>query len=69
MNLDGLYYKVTQIYLRCKSEERKLRRERDKIDAKLELLEDLMINLNDMLCKHGDHIYEHFEESEGANDN
>ena len=64
MNLDGLYYKVTQTYLWCKSEERKLLRERDKIDARLELLGDIMTDLNDILCKHGNHIFEHFEESE-----
>lgn len=64
MNLDGLYYKVTQTYLRCKSEERELRRQRDRIDAELALLEDFMTDLNDMLCRHGNHVYEHFEESE-----
>jgi len=30
----------------------------------LEVIEGILIDLNDILCKHGNHIYEHFEESE-----
>ena len=29
---------------------------------KLELVERMLIDVNDILCKHGDHVYEHFEE-------
>ena len=61
-DLNGLYYKVTQTYLWCQGEKRKLIRERDKINARLGMLEEIMIDLNDVLCKHGEHIYEHFEE-------
>ena len=57
-DLNGLYYKVTQTYLWCQGEKRKLIRERDKIDARLGMLEEIMIDLNDVLCKHGEHIYE-----------
>ena len=66
-DLNGLYYKVTQTYLWCQGEKRKLIRERDKIDARLGMLEEIMIDLNDVLCKHGEHIYEHFEEEKPKN--
>ena len=64
MNLDGMYYKVTQEYLHFNGEKRKLMQERDKINAQLEVIEDILIDLNDILCKHGNHVYEYFEESE-----
>lgn len=64
MNLDGIYYKVTQEYLRLNRDKRELMKERDKINAQLEVIEGILIDLNDILCKHGDHIYEHFVETE-----
>lgn len=64
MSQDGMYYKVTQEYLRLNGEKRKLMRERDGINAKLEIIEDILIGLDGILCKHGNHIYEHFEEGE-----
>lgn len=64
MNLDGMYYKVTQEYLYFQGEKRKLMQERDKINAQLEVIEGILIDLNDILCKHGNHIYEHFAETE-----
>ena len=62
--VDGMYYKVTQEYLRLNGEKRGLMRERDNINAKLEIIENILLDLNDILCKHGKHIYEHFEENE-----
>lgn len=62
MKQDGMYYKVTQEYLRLNGEKRGLMRERDNINAKLEIIENILLDLNDILCKHG--IYEHFEENE-----
>lgn len=62
MNQDGMYYKVTQEYSQLNGKKRELMRERDNINAKLEIIEDILIGLNDILCKHGNHIYEHFEE-------
>ena len=61
---DRMYYKVTQEYLHLQKEKRDLICERDKIIAKLEMIESVLIDLNDILCKYGNHIYEHFEESE-----
>ena len=64
MKQDGMYYKVTQEYLHLHREKRELMQERDKIDARLRVIEDVLVDLNDILCKHGSHIYEHFEESD-----
>lgn len=64
MNKDGMYYKVTQEYLQLNAQKRRLTQERDKINAQLKLIEDFLVDLNDILCKHGNHVYEHFEESE-----
>lgn len=64
MNEDGIYYKVTQEYLELKKKKRELTRERNNINAKLEIIEDILIALDDILCKHGNHIYEHFREGE-----
>ena len=64
MNQDGMYYKVTQEYLHFNAQKRLLMQERDKINAQLKVIEDILIDLNDILCKHGNHIYEHFEERE-----
>ena len=64
MNQNGMYYKVTQEYLLLQREKRELMQERDNINAKLVIIEDILIDLNDILCKFGKHIYEHFEENE-----
>lgn len=68
MSLNGTYHNVTQEYLHFKEEKRKLMQEQDRINAKLDVIEQILIDLNDILCKHGNHIYEHFEESEEKDD-
>lgn len=62
MNQDGMYYKVTQEYNILKREKIELMRKRDNINSKIEMIETILTDLNDILCKHGNHIYEHFEE-------
>ena len=64
MNQNGMYYKLTQEYLYLNRVKRELMHERDNIGAKLEIIEEILTDLNDILCKHGNHIYEHFEENE-----
>ena len=64
MNQDGMYYKVAQEYLKLKNKKRKLMRERDSINTKIEMIEDILTYLNNILGEHGNHIYEHFEEGE-----
>lgn len=66
MNLDGMYYKLSKEYYHLDGMKRKLMRERDKISARLEEVEGVLIDLNDILCKHGKHVYEHFEEDREA---
>ena len=62
MNQDGMYYKVTQEYLYLIGQKRSLMQEWDKINAQLEVIEDILIDLDGIICKYGNHIYEHFEE-------
>lgn len=64
MNNDGIYCKVTQEYYYLDKRRRELMHERDRIIAKLEMIDEILVDLNDILCKHGNHIYEHFEEKE-----
>lgn len=64
MNKDGIYYKVTEEYSELKRKKRELTKERNIINAKLEIIEDMLIDLDSILCKHGNHIYEHFREGE-----
>ena len=61
---DRMYYKVTQEYLRLREQKRQLTQERDNINAQIKVIEDVLSDLNDILCRHGNHIYEHFEEKE-----
>lgn len=64
MMQDGMYYKVAQEYHHLNREKRKLIREQERISAKIGVIEGILIDLNDILCKHGNHIYEHFEKKE-----
>lgn len=64
MNKDGMYFKITEEYSELKRKKRELTKERNIINAKLEIIEDIMVALDDILCKHGRHIYEHFKEGE-----
>lgn len=64
MSKDGVYYTVSQEYSKLKRQKRELTKERNIINAKLEIIEDILIALDVILCKHGRHIYEHFREGE-----
>ena len=61
----SIYNAVVQHYLSLNAEKRKLINSRNEISVKIQLIEDMLIDLNDILCKHGEHIYEHFEEKDG----
>jgi len=39
-------------------------RKRNDIQAKIEMIEEILIELDDILSKYGNHIYEHFKEGE-----
>ena len=64
MNQDGMYCKVAKEYHYLNGEKRKLMRERDNINAKLEIVDGILNDLDYILCIYGKHIYEHFEENE-----
>ena len=62
MNQDEMYYKVTQEYFLLQKNKRELIWERDNISAKIDMIQNILDDLEAILCKHGNHIYEHFEE-------
>ena len=64
MNKDGIYYELTQEYMNLKAKRRLLMQDRDKVNTQLVLIEDILIDLNNILCKYGNHIYEHFVDTD-----
>lgn len=61
-----LYKAMAQHYYGLQSKIRMMRQQRDNLDAQIRFCEEEMQDLNDILCKHGNHIYEHFEEDENG---
>lgn len=61
---NSLYSKVVQEYLSYNADKRNLMKERDMINAKIGLLDDVLTDLNDILSRHGKHVYEYFFENE-----
>ena len=64
MNQDGIYYKVAEEYNIFKRRKTEYMRKRNDIQAKIEMIEEILIELDDILSKNGSHIYEHFEKNE-----
>lgn len=59
-----MYLDLTQKYYRLQSDKRNLLNDKTIIEARLKIIDEEMIDINDILCKHGNHIYEHFEKAE-----
>lgn len=60
----SLYNAVAQRYYWLQSTKKNLLDDRTAIEARLHMIDEEMIALNDILCKHGKHLYEHFEKGE-----
>jgi chromosome segregation ATPase len=56
----SLYNAVAQRYYNLMSDKHNLLEDRIRIEARLHMIDEEMIALNDILCKHGKHLYEHF---------
>lgn len=63
MNDNSLYDALVNEYLSLNNQKRSLISSRDKTTAELDTIEDMLIDLSNILCKYGKHIYEHFEEN------
>jgi len=59
-----IYKKIVDEYWHYEARKRRIKSEIDKLNTQLSTIEDVLIALNDILCTDGNHIYEHFEESE-----
>ena len=57
----SLYNAVAQRYYNLMSDKHYLLEDRIRIEARLHMIDEEMTALNDILCKHGKHLYEHFE--------
>lgn len=62
----SLYNAVAQRYYWLQSTKRNLLDDRTAIEARLHMIDEEMVALNDILCKHGKHLYEHFENATPA---
>lgn len=60
----SLYNAVAQRYYWLQSTKRNLLEDRIRIEARLHMIDEEMVALNDILCKHGKHLYEHFEKKD-----
>ena len=60
MNVE-LYNALAQRYYQLQTDRRNAIEQRAFWDAKYKIIDEEMTQLNDILCKFGDHIYEHFE--------
>ena len=60
--MSEMFNNLAREYHQYKNEKQKLIQQREAITAKLEAIEDILIALDGILCKGGNHIYEHFEE-------
>ena len=61
---NSIYKLLTQKYYFLEREKKRLIKLRDDAVTKIEYIEETLIDLNDILCKHGTHFYDHFEERE-----
>lgn len=60
--MDGLYSALARHFYSLQNELRNLRNQEIALRAHIEEIDSELIQLNDILCKHGNHIYEHFEQ-------
>ena len=61
-----LYVAMAQHYYGLQTKRRNLQYSLREIQTALKLVDEELQDLNDILCKHGNHIYEHFEEGENG---
>jgi len=59
-----LYQALVQHYYSLQSARRACTEQINVLEAKYKAIDEQMVQVNDILCKYGNHIYEHFEESE-----
>lgn len=57
-----LYQALVQHYYSLQSARTACTERIKTLEARYQAIDEQMIQVNDILCKHGKHIYEHFEE-------
>lgn len=59
-----LYQALTQHYYSLQSKRKECMEQINVLEARYKVIDEQMVQVNDILCKHGNHIYEHFEEKQ-----
>lgn len=57
-----LYRALTQHYYNLQSERKACMEQINVLESRYKAIDEQMIQVNGILCKYGNHIYEHFEE-------
>lgn len=61
-NNSKLYQELVVQYYGLKAKRKACLEQINALEAKLQVLAEQLRDINDILCKHGNYIYEHFEE-------
>jgi hypothetical protein len=61
-NNSRLYQELVVQYYGLKAKRKACLEQINALEAKLQVLAEQLRDINDILCKHGNYIYEHFEE-------
>lgn len=64
-----LYQALVQHYYSLESARRACTERINALETRRQAIDEQMTQVNDILCKHGKHIYEHFEEKESQEKN
>ena len=59
-----LYEELVQCYFKLQSERKECMEHINILEAKYKVIDEQMARVNDILCKYGNHVYEHFEEEQ-----
>jgi hypothetical protein len=61
-NNSRLYQELVVQYYGLKAKRKAYLEQINALEAKLQVLAEQLRDVNDILCKHGNYVYEHFEE-------
>ncbi len=59
-----LYEELVQCYFKLQSERKECMKNIDILEAKYKVIDDKLVQVNNILCKYGNHFYEHFVEEQ-----
>lgn len=66
---ETMYDQLGQMNYKLKMEKRTLRNKINECNAKIEIIEQVMFDIESILTDKGEHIFEHYEEATDEKDN